>query len=154
MMNSALLQQRANAQYQRVQVETASPSQLVLMLYRGCVRFIGLARTAFEKKDFEASRINLLKAQDILTELMGSLNLEQGGEIAANLMRLYDYMHYRLVEANIKRDDAAAAEVEGLVRSMIPAWEEVLRQHQAAQPQSPSAGAAAAYSSSSRLGAV
>ena len=127
MLNSALLQQRAFEQYQRVQTQTASPGQLVVLLYQGCVRFIGRARAAMAAEDYDTSRLNLLRAQDIVAELMSSLNLE-AGDVAGNLLRLYEYMHRRLVQANIRRDHAAAAEVEALIRSLLPAWEEAARQ--------------------------
>ena len=116
----------AYGQYRRTQVETASPGQLVLLMYEGCIRFASRGRLAIEAQDFEAARKNLLRAQDILAELMSGLNLEVG-EIAANLLRLYEYMYQRLVTANVKRDGAAALEVEELLRSLLPAWEEAVK---------------------------
>jgi flagellar protein FliS len=141
MLNSTLFHQRAQEQYQRAQTETASPGQLLLLLYQGCLRFISRARLAREQDDHDAARANLLRAQEIVAELMGSLNLEVG-EIATNLLSLYDYMYRRLVDANIRRDDAAAAEVETLLRSLLPAWEEAVRRQPV--PQGPTAAAAAA----------
>ncbi|NDF95924.1 MAG: flagellar export chaperone FliS, partial [Proteobacteria bacterium] len=82
--------------YQRAATETASPAQLIVMLYAGCIRFTALGKTAIEQKDFTTSRENLLKAQAIIAELMGSLNLSIG-DLATNLMRLYDYMYRRLI---------------------------------------------------------
>ncbi len=137
MLNNAVMrqaaagaQQRAYGQYQRAQVETSTPGQLVVLLYQGCLRFTQRGRLALEAQDFEASRTNLLRAQDIVAELMGGLNMD-AGEIAGNLLRLYEYMYQRLVAANVKRDPAAALEVEGLVRSLLPAWQEAVRQHTA-----------------------
>src|SRR5688500_10303362 len=83
-------QQRAYGQYQRAQVETSSPGQLVVLLYQGCLRLTQKGRLAIEAGDFEASRVSLLRAQDIVAELMGGLNLD-AGEIAGNLLRLYEY---------------------------------------------------------------
>ncbi len=131
MLNSTLMQQRAQEQYLRMQAETASPGQLVVMLYQGCLRFIGRARAGLAERDWDTARVNFLKAQDILAELLGSLNLEVG-EISINLFRLYEYMYRRLIEANIGRDDAPAAEVERLLRTLLPAWEEAARQQPAA----------------------
>ena len=148
MLNSGLLQQqRAYGQYQRVQAETATPGQLVLMLYQGCIRFAQRGRVALEEGNHEAARRHLLRAQDIVAELMGSLNLE-AGDLAGNLLRLYEYLHRRLVQANIKRDPAAAAEVEELVRSLLPAWEEAIRQ----QPAAPRAAAVPAGYASAGVG--
>ena len=121
-------QQRAYGEYQRTHVETAAPAQLVVLLYEGCVRFTQRGRLALESQDYDAARENLFRAQDIVAELMSGLNLE-AGEIATNLLRLYEYMYERLVTANVKREAAAALEVENLVRSLVPAWEEVSRRH-------------------------
>jgi flagellar secretion chaperone FliS len=118
--------QRAYGQYQRAQVETSSPGQLVVLLYTGCLKFAQKGRLALEGSDFEAARVNLLRAQDIVAELMGGLNLD-AGEIAGNLLRLYEYMYQRLVVANVKRDAAAASEVEEMIRSLLPAWEEAVK---------------------------
>ena len=116
--------------YQRAATETASPAQLIVMLYAGCIRFTALGKTAIEQKDFTTSRENLLKAQAIIAELLGSLNLSIG-DLATNLMRLYDYMYRRLIDANIRRDAEAAAEVEGLLRGLLPAWEEAVKTYHA-----------------------
>ena len=127
MLNKPHLQQRAAyGQYQRAQVETSSPGQLVVLLYQGCLKFTQKGRMAIEAGDFEASRVNLLRAQDIVAELMGGLNMD-AGEIAGNLLRLYEYMYQRLVIANIKRDAAAATEVEEMIRSLLPAWEAAVK---------------------------
>ena len=145
MLNNAVFrqpgaQQRAYGQYQRSQVETSSPGQLVILLYQGCLRFTQRGRLALEAQDFEASRTNLMRAQDIVAELMGGLNLEVG-EIAGNLLRLYEYMYQRLVIANVKREPAAALEVEEMVRSLLPAWEEAVRQQAGTRIETAPAGA-------------
>jgi flagellar protein FliS len=104
-------------------------------MYEGCIRFTQRGRLALDAQDFDAARTNLLRAQDILAELMSGLNLGIG-DLATNLLRLYEYMYQRLVTANVKRDAAAALEVEELIRSLLPAWEEAVRR----QPEAPAAG--------------
>jgi flagellar protein FliS len=116
--------------YQRAAAETASPAQLIVMLYQGCIRFTAIGKTALEQQDYTTSRENLLKAQAIIAELMGSLNMSFG-DLANNLMRLYDYMYRRLIDANIRRDAAAADEVEGLLRGLLPAWEQAVKTYHA-----------------------
>ena len=144
MLNKSVLQQRAAyGQYQRAQVETSTPGQLVVLLYQGCLKFTQKGRLALEASDFEASRVNLLRAQDIVAELMGGLNMD-AGEIAGNLLRLYEYMYQRLVVANVKRDVAAASEVEEIIRSLLPAWEEAVKKQ--------SSGAAASEGGAPRAG--
>src|SRR5678815_171263 len=93
---------RANA------VLTASPGQLVLMLYDGALKALSLAREAFaqpidEPKRIECINSQLLKAQAILGELQSGLNMEAGGEFARTMHRLYDYHNRRLLEANLRK---------------------------------------------------
>ena len=109
-------------QYQRVQTETASPGDLVVMLYRGALRFGAKAELALEQHDFEASHTALVRAQEIVLELMFSLDLN-AGQIAQNLRDLYDYMYQRLIDANCKKDVTGVKEVNGMLRELLPAWE-------------------------------
>lgn len=126
--------------YQAQSVLTASPGQLVLMLYDGALRFLGNARDALEAPEETPRRIetintNLIKTQNIIAELQGSLNLQAGGDHAANLNRLYDYYLRRLLEANLKKSVAPVIEVEGLVRQLRDGWAEMLRNHEAERQQ-------------------
>ncbi|MFT3783354.1 MAG: flagellar export chaperone FliS [Nibricoccus sp.] len=126
--------------YQRQAVLTASPGQLVLMLYDGALKFMGHARDALEAPEETPGRIerintNLVKAQNILIELQSNLNHEAGGEHAANLYRLYDYYTRRLFEANMKKKLEPVIEVERLVRQLRDGWAEMLRNHEAEKVQ-------------------
>ena len=116
---------RANA------VLTASPGQLVLMLYDGALIAMETACEAFKRPEEDPRRIEVInhqlqKAQNILTELQNGLNFEAGGEFAQTLHRLYDYHTRRLFEANLRKDMAVVIEVEELVRSLRDAWSEML----------------------------
>lgn len=115
---------RANA------VLTASPGQLVLMLYDGALTALHVARNAFETEQnprrIEIINQQLIKAQNILLELQSGLNLEAGGEFAQTLHRLYDYHSRRLLEANVQKRVEPVIEVEGLVRELRDAWAEML----------------------------
>src|SRR5579871_6648781 len=86
--------------YRQSQVDTASPTQLVIMLYDGAIRFLSLARQKMGAGDLEARHRSLLNAQRIITELLSSLDMQQGGDVAVNLQRLYTFMLRQLVEAN------------------------------------------------------
>lgn len=126
--------------YQSQSVLTASPGQLVLMLYDGALRFLGHAHDALEMPETTPRRIeiintNLIKAQNIIAELQASLNHEAGGDHSANLDRLYDYYLRRLLEANLKKDVRPVIEVEGLVRQLREGWSEMLRTHEAERYQ-------------------
>jgi len=111
--------------YQQSSVNTASPGELTLMLYNGCLKFINLAKHAMEQKDIPARNTNILKSQKIVQELMVTLNMDL--EVSQNMMSLYDYMHRRLIEANIKNDQAILEEVEGLVVEFRDTWKQVIQ---------------------------
>lgn len=121
---------RANA------VLTASPGQLVLMLYDGILKSLALAQEAFKQPEENPRRIelinqHLLKAQAIITELQAGLNMDAGGEFAKTMHRLYDYHNRRLLEANLRKQVEPVVEVERLVRELRDAWAEMLVQQNA-----------------------
>lgn len=111
--------------YQQNSVNTASPGELTLMLYNGCLKFINLAKKAIEEKNIEMKNTNIQKAQSIIQELMVTLNMDI--EVSKNMMSLYDFMNRRLMEANIKNDASILDEVEGLVTEFRDTWKEVIQ---------------------------
>ncbi|WP_027409296.1 flagellar export chaperone FliS [Anoxybacteroides tepidamans] len=120
--------------YQTNAVQTASPGELTLMLYNGCLKFIKQACRAIDEQNVEERNTNLLKAQKIVQELMVTLNMEY--EVAKHMMAMYDYIYRRLVEANIKADKTILEEVEGYVTEFRDTWKQVIqicRQRQYAQ---------------------
>ncbi|NLM46518.1 MAG: flagellar export chaperone FliS [Firmicutes bacterium] len=112
--------------YQQSMVGTVSQEQLVLMLYNGALRFLKQAQKGIMQHNIEQTHINLIKAQNILSELMMNLDMSQG-EIAANLYNLYDYMHRRLLDANIKKDMAPLEEVAGMLSELRDTWKTACR---------------------------
>ncbi|PLR78234.1 flagellar protein FliS [Bacillus sp. V3-13] len=110
--------------YQQNSVLTASPGELTLMLYNGCIKFIHLAKKAIDDKNIEAKNTNISKAQNIVTELIVTLNLDYS--VAKDMKRLYEYINRRLIEANIKNDRSILEEVEGLVVEFRDTWKEVI----------------------------
>jgi len=113
--------------YQQAQVETASPTRLVVLLYDGAIRFCSRALEAMEAKDLPAQNTNLIKAQKIVGELMASLNKETGGEVAGNLNRVYPYLLEQLVEANLHDRPDIVEGVLALLRDLRESWAEVDR---------------------------
>jgi flagellar protein FliS len=111
--------------YQQNSVNTASPGELTLMLYNGCLKFIHQAKKAIADHNIEMKNINIQKAQNIVQELMVTLNMDL--EISQNMMSLYDYINRRLIEANIKNDAAILDEVESLVTEFRDTWKEVIQ---------------------------
>jgi len=94
------------------------------MLYDGSIRHLCLARERMRSHDIGARHEHLLRAQGIIATLIGSLDHEKGGEVAANLQRLYVYMYRRLVEANLLDDPQRIDEVVQMMRELRGCWEE------------------------------
>src|SRR5947207_14035734 len=94
---------KAYEQYRTTSVSTTSRAGLVIMLYDGILRFTRQAVRAVERREFEEAHCNFLRAQDIMSELQSSLDLEVGGDLARNLQGLYEYGYRRLVEANCQK---------------------------------------------------
>jgi flagellar secretion chaperone FliS len=113
--------------YQKNGVNTASKERLLIMLYDGLVKFIRQGIAGIDEKDIQKTNKNFTKAQSIILEFMGTLNMEIGGEMAKSLMALYDYMHRRLVEANIKKDMKIAKEVLGFAEELKETFEEAYK---------------------------
>jgi len=111
--------------YQKNKYETASPHRLILFLYEGAIRSCTQVVKAIQQSDVKATYTHITRTQDIINELIACLDLDKGGEIAANLQNLYDYMNGRLLQANLNRDPEPAQEVIGLLTSIKSAWEEI-----------------------------
>jgi flagellar protein FliS len=118
--------------YRQVATRTASPGQLVLMLFEGAIRFLERAQAGFRLEDpveFNTTiNNNILRAQDIIRELDFSLNVEQGGELAIQLRRLYDYFDRILLEANLRKDPKGVGEVIQRITDLRDAWATMLAQ--------------------------
>lgn len=110
--------------YKAAHIETATPERLVVMLYDGAIKYLNLGQQGLEKKDFEVSHRNILKAEAIILELMSVLDMDVGGELAQNLYNLYDYMYRQLIQANIKRKIEPLKEVVNLLSELRGAWSE------------------------------
>ncbi len=113
--------------YKEQQVLNATPEEVLLLLYDGAIRFLIIAKKGMEAKDIEKSHNNLLKAQNIITEFMVTLDIEMGGETAQNLYDLYEYLHYRLVQANLKKDVTMVEEVLEHLRALKRTWQDAIK---------------------------
>ena len=119
------------AAYQQNSVTTASPGEVTLMLYNGCLKFIKQATLAIEDNNFQDKNTNIQKAQKIITELMITLNMDI--EISQNMSVMYEYMNHRLTEANVKNDASILKEVEGLVVEFRDTWKQVIQMNRQQQ---------------------
>jgi flagellar protein FliS len=128
--------------YRRVAIETASRGQLIAMLYDGAIRFLDCALLCFQSTDplefNQGIHNNVRRAKAIIHELNICLNMEDGGELAATLRRLYLYFDMRLDESNRYKRPQGIQEVIGRLTVLRDAWVEMLRAHEAAAPEVPS----------------
>jgi flagellar protein FliS len=108
--------------YRRVTAETRSPLELVVMLYDGAIRFIGEAQAAADQNDVAGRTRAVSRALAIVTELQNRLQMDEGGDVARELDRLYSYMTARLLDSNVKRDRRALDEVRRLLSTVRDGW--------------------------------
>lgn len=103
-------------------VDAADPHRLVVMLMDGALERLASARGALEHGQTEAKSRLIHRAVAIVEELRASLNLEAGGQVAANLADLYDYSGRQLVRANLENRPELLDEVSQLLREIRSAW--------------------------------
>ncbi|CAH0344846.1 Flagellar secretion chaperone FliS [Bacillus sp. CECT 9360] len=110
--------------YQQNSVNTASAGDLTLMLYNGCLKFISQAKIAITEGSIENRNTNIQKAQNIIQELMVTLNMDL--EVSKQMMTLYDYLLRQLIEANVKNDSGILNEVEEFITEFRDTWKQVI----------------------------
>lgn len=111
-------------QYRENAVLTADQPRLALMLFEGAVRFASEAAQHIAARDMAAAHRAIIRAQDIVEYLAATVNTEI--EVGRNLAALYDFVHTRLVEANIKKDPTPLGEAIGLLEQLRDTWREAL----------------------------
>ncbi|QKO39643.1 flagellar export chaperone FliS [Serratia marcescens] len=113
---------------------SASPHQLIVMLFDGALSALLRARILMNQGDIAGKGMALSKAINIIDNgLKSGLDPQQGGEIAENLAALYDYMKRRLMQANLHNDEAAIAEVVKLLENIADAWRQIGPNYQPSQ---------------------
>jgi flagellar secretion chaperone FliS len=120
--------------YLEGRVLSADPLELIRLLYHGASDAVRRARRSLAEGDIPERCRAITAAYDILAELAGSLDRTRGGEIGERLLRLYDYMQCRLIDANFQQADAPLAEVLGLLATLSEAWQGVQDQAVPAPP--------------------
>lgn len=136
-----------NAQftYQATRISTATKEQLLLITYDIGIKACHTAENALLGKtnggnpDYDLANREVIRAQEVIRELMVTLNREKGGEVADKLMQLYEYMYQLLVDANIKKEPENIRTVCGMLEELKQTWEEalikLLKEYQAAHPE-------------------
>lgn len=131
------------AKYQQTQVLTASPMELILMMYDECIQTLEKAEKAFAiegPERYQEINNTILHAEDIITELSVALDMEKGGEIAQTLHRLYDFMLHHLGEANTKHQAGPVRDVRKMLMEIREAWVKVAEQEPARDDNTMAAG--------------
>lgn len=108
--------------YRQTQVQSRTPLELVVLLYDGALRFLASARDAIDRDDVGARRDALDRTLAIISELQSTLNLEQGGDVAAELDRLYSYANLRVLDAAMRNDAAPLDEVRRVFEILRDGW--------------------------------
>lgn len=118
--------------YRKASVTTASQGELIVLLYEGAVKRLTQASARFDEKgkipvaEIEAFSADVLKAQEIITELQVSLDMEKGGEIATNLMALYMYFNEQLMAANISKSREQIEFVLHNMKELTESWRQAV----------------------------
>jgi flagellar protein FliS len=124
----------AHNAYLESRILSADPLELVCLMYQAAVSEVREARRHLEAKDIRARSNSITKVQNILSELTTVLDHKCGGQFAKNLAQLYDYMMWRLAEANFKQIDEPLAEVLGLLATLKEGWDGIKQETQPAAP--------------------
>lgn len=111
--------------YKEQSILTATPGQLVVMLYDGCLRFLFQAAYAMRDGQHVEADNRLTRAEAIIDELLTTLDLEQGGEIASRLQGIYVFCNRHLIEARMQRDPSMIEKVSELLGELRESWAQV-----------------------------
>ncbi|MBQ3402553.1 MAG: flagellar export chaperone FliS [Synergistaceae bacterium] len=124
-----------NAQftYQATRISTATKEQLLLITYDIGIKACRTAENAMVSKegktpDYDLANREVIRAQEVIRELMVTLNKERGGEMADKLMQLYEYMYQLLLDANMKKEPENVRTVRGMLEELKQTWENALMQ--------------------------
>ncbi len=113
--------------YRETKIQTASQTELIVMLYDGAINQIKLATEFMAQGHIKFDRINatLGKAQDIITELIASLNMDEGGEIARNLLNLYLFFNEQIKDANVTKNTQQLYDIIYMLEVLRDTWSEL-----------------------------
>lgn len=114
--------------YQGTKVNTASPAELTLMLYEGAIKFCNIGILGYETKDYEKVSNNIIKVQNIITELRATLDFKYPP--AKDFDVVYEYINNLLVQSNVKKDPEMLSQALDQIREMRDLWKEVMKQNQ------------------------
>ena len=111
--------------YKKASVNTLDQNKLIIMLYDGAIKNANFAVEYMKSGEIEKVHDSLIKTKNIVTELLATLNMDQGGEIAKNLKSLYSYMFSQLIEANMEKKSEPVLTVIDLLKELRGAWVQI-----------------------------
>ncbi|SEK21635.1 flagellar protein FliS [Carnobacterium iners] len=111
--------------YKQNQILNATPKKLVIMLYEGAIKNLKLAELSAADKKIEATSNALIKAQEIIQELIVTLDFKNGGEVAENLNQLYDYFITELIKSNRSKDPESMKKIRESLEELRDTWLEI-----------------------------
>lgn len=113
--------------YRETRVKTASQGQIIVMLYDEAIRQMDIAADLMEGRSKHFDQINqaVMKARDIITELMVALDMERGGEFAERMFALYHWFNQQLLDANFRKDASLVKTVRSLMTEIRDAWNQI-----------------------------
>jgi len=114
-------------QYHNNQIATAKPEQILIMLYDGAIRFVYRTATAIAEKNVEQKNLNINKTVAILSELSATLDHNIGGQVAADLTALYDFMIRELTAVNLKNDQNRLENVRAILSELRDTWAQAVK---------------------------
>ena len=112
--------------YRETQIKTASKGKLIVMLYDGIVRNLDIAIEAIPEKQLDVANKSILNAQDIISELIVSLNMD-AGDFSKNLLNIYSFLNARLIDANMRKAIEPLAFVRKMISELREAWIEITK---------------------------
>lgn len=113
-------------QYQKNEVETASPEKILILLYDGAIQFLNKAKIAMEQKNIPEIHNNLIGCENIILEFINTVDIENGGDFAVRIKALYEYFYNTLVQANMKKDVTKIDEVLKHLVELRATWKQAI----------------------------
>lgn len=113
-------------QYQKNEVETASPEKILILLYDGAIQFLNKAKIALEQKNIPEVHNNLIGCENIILEFINTVDVENGGDFAVRIKALYEYFYNTLVQANMKKDVTKIDEVLKHLVELRATWKQAI----------------------------
>ncbi len=113
-------------QYQKNEVETASPEKILILLYDGAIQFLNKAKIAMEQKNIPEIHNNIIGCEKIIEEFINTVDEENGGDFAIRIKALYQYFYDTLVQANLKKDESKIDEVLKHLIELRATWKQAI----------------------------